>query len=619
MAQAHYIDIDEEITSVIDRLRKSKSTKNIFIVPQRSLVLQSIVSLKLLKREADKIKKKAVIVTQQEQGRIFAERAGIETRDSIEDVEPEEKSDVSVNEEKISRGMSIPGVSAIKKTDRRERLANLGSQDFFETKTQKAPPIRIGVSAFPVAKEETKAEPSLRNMAMNDITPQISGKVFPAAKTFEDKIRERNNFSGSQSQKIKTLFSPLPPTSSQSAKTGKDTAKKNKAKFFLVIVFVLIILAVLAVPAYFFVPKAEILIKVNYGIKDVNVALQAKEENGDNDAQGRIVPARVFEREMEITKEFDASGSENGNTAKAKGKVVIFNEFSSSPQPLVATTRFLSEEGKLFRLVSGVVVPGLTTVGGEDKPGAVEADVIADEPGEQYNIGPGTFKIPGFEGGNKYEKFYARSEKPMIGGSSGEREKKIITQSDLEMAKSRFEEEAKSQAKQELDKDLPDNFILINGSEKIEISDLKTDAKSGEQKDKFSYTGRISAQAIALSGSFVAEIIKTDAKEEYGLEKEQIILKNLEYQAVKTDFSQKNLEFKVSSQLYIIPQINTEDLKRTLLGKNEDEIKPVLNEYPSIKELEINFTPSFMTARIPRLESHVSVAVEDLSKIGEGD
>ncbi len=62
--------------------------------------------------------------------------------------------------------------------------------------------------------------------------------------------------------------------------------------------------------------------------------------------------------------------------------------------------------------------------------------------------------------------------------------------------------------------------------------------------------------------------------------------------------------------MYVIPELSAEDLKHALLGRSADEIKSVINEYPSVKELEINFTPSFMAARIPHLQSRVEVTIE---------
>jgi hypothetical protein len=52
------------------------------------------------------------------------------------------------------------------------------------------------------------------------------------------------------------------------------------------------------------------------------------------------------------------------------------------------------------------------------QPGAIEAEVIADQAGSDFNIDPTDFKIPGFSGGPKFDKFYAKSSKSFSGGSS---------------------------------------------------------------------------------------------------------------------------------------------------------------------------------------------------------
>ena len=70
---------------------------------------------------------------------------------------------------------------------------------------------------------------------------------------------------------------------------------------------------------------------------------------------------------------------------KAIGNITIINE-SSLDQPLVATTRFLSEDGVLFRLKERVTVPS---------QGQIEAEVYADKEGESGNIGSSSFTIPG--------------------------------------------------------------------------------------------------------------------------------------------------------------------------------------------------------------------------------
>lgn len=85
MPQTFYIEADEEIISVIGRLRKSSEEENIFVFPKRALVLQSIVNLRLFQREAQKLGKTIVVVSQDEMGKVLAEKAGVKTRNYSED------------------------------------------------------------------------------------------------------------------------------------------------------------------------------------------------------------------------------------------------------------------------------------------------------------------------------------------------------------------------------------------------------------------------------------------------------------------------------------------------------------------------------------------------------
>ena len=58
-----YIDVDDEITTIIDKLRSSPGKIVALVLPKRATVFQSIVNMKLLKRTADNAKKHVVLVT----------------------------------------------------------------------------------------------------------------------------------------------------------------------------------------------------------------------------------------------------------------------------------------------------------------------------------------------------------------------------------------------------------------------------------------------------------------------------------------------------------------------------------------------------------------------------
>jgi hypothetical protein len=58
-----YIDIEDEITSLIDKVKSSNQKIVALVLPKRAAVLQSIVNMKLLKRTADEEKKRIVLIT----------------------------------------------------------------------------------------------------------------------------------------------------------------------------------------------------------------------------------------------------------------------------------------------------------------------------------------------------------------------------------------------------------------------------------------------------------------------------------------------------------------------------------------------------------------------------
>ncbi|MBA3758430.1 hypothetical protein H0X10_02250 [Candidatus Saccharibacteria bacterium] len=58
-----YIDIDDEITTIIDKVKSSDKKIVALVLPKRAATLQSIVNMKLLKRVTDDAKKNIVLIT----------------------------------------------------------------------------------------------------------------------------------------------------------------------------------------------------------------------------------------------------------------------------------------------------------------------------------------------------------------------------------------------------------------------------------------------------------------------------------------------------------------------------------------------------------------------------
>ncbi len=58
-----YIEADEEITSVVSIIKKTKEPKIALVIPKGSIILGSIVNLKMLKKHEKNLSKDITVVT----------------------------------------------------------------------------------------------------------------------------------------------------------------------------------------------------------------------------------------------------------------------------------------------------------------------------------------------------------------------------------------------------------------------------------------------------------------------------------------------------------------------------------------------------------------------------
>lgn len=121
---------------------------------------------------------------------------------------------------------------------------------------------------------------------------------------------------------------------------------------------------------------------------------------------------------------------------RAEGTLTIVNTTGRS-QPLVATTRFLSPKGVLFRLVRGVTVPARSRV---------NAEVRADQPGAEGDVGSTRWRIPGLSS-SLQSLIYGVSEGAMTGGL---REARRVDEVDIAEVVAKAEIEATKNAEKAL-------------------------------------------------------------------------------------------------------------------------------------------------------------------------
>lgn len=88
MDEILYLELDEEITSVIDKIKNLPGMRVGLVVPREATLLQSVVNLRLLAKEANALGKEIAIVTADRIGRNLAAQVGLTVYNSIQEQTP---------------------------------------------------------------------------------------------------------------------------------------------------------------------------------------------------------------------------------------------------------------------------------------------------------------------------------------------------------------------------------------------------------------------------------------------------------------------------------------------------------------------------------------------------
>ncbi len=322
---------------------------------------------------------------------------------------------------------------------------------------------------------------------------------------------------------------------------------------------------------------------------------------------GRIPAARLT-IESEAAQDYRATG-ERYVEERARGVITISNAFSSSPQTLVANTRFRAPGGEIFRLTNAITIPGAEIEQGRIVPRSITAEVVADRPGEAYNIGPGEFRIPGFFGSPKYDGFTARSAEPFRGGFRGEAT--VITAQDLEGAQQELTKRLVEKLGRELTAKVPadQDFIMLNGSRQVRVTGISA-PKAGERAQQFRVDVRGFGSMIIFRKTHLAEFLRASSLREDSGARPTLEQPKLSFSNVRLDAEGDRLSFSVRGALRYFRRISETDLERIFSVSTPRKIESHLREREEVRAFRIKKFPAWLWF-VPKRSGGVKVMVEE--------
>lgn len=366
-----------------------------------------------------------------------------------------------------------------------------------------------------------------------------------------------------------------------------------KKKNFNFILLILILLFGAFSYAYFTLPKARIEIWPKTEKLSFETELKIDEKIG-----------KILETEEIISQEFLATEKflkEN----KAEGTIRIYNDYSAEPQTLVPRTRFISADGQLFRTPERVIIPGRQQEGGRWIPGTVDVRVIADQPGEKFNIKPTAFVIPGFLGLARYHKIYGRSYQPMTGGIIEEVVR--VGEEDLKKAENILQGKTTDACFAALKNKIPQDFNFLKEAVKVEVLEKIQDVKAGTEVEKFNFGIKVNCKVLAFKTKDIEDFVNNFIEKQIP-ENKIVVPKSL---IIDKFFKEQALDLKISFGIY--SAVDKDYLRRRLIGKSLIEVQDFFKNLPQINRAYVNFWP-FWVESVPKNLDRIKIGLRFLDE-----
>lgn len=365
------------------------------------------------------------------------------------------------------------------------------------------------------------------------------------------------------------------------------------------------LLLILMAGAAFFTKTgtASVVVEPTSESVELDIKVQASDMNTRIDAQLGKIPGQLIEISKTAEHSTPATGTRTV-ASKTRGRLTLSNDFSSAPQSLIATTRLLSADGKLFRTMQNVTIPGATVKSGTSVPGTVVVDVIADQPGPEYNVPAGKFRIAAFEEKGDTErstKIYGTSTQAFSGGTNGP--SSVATEDNITLATTTATQGVVDQIKTALTSQ--DSDFIALGIDTPTIDSIRKSAEADQASEMVSVTITGSVKTVAFRAKDLHQLVAEAILARQG----KIVFPSqltLEYKNPVFSSATGSLEFTVHVKGAAYHTVSTDEVKSSLQGKSSESAQEFFRTSANIKAATLKLSP-FWARTVPESTGAIKV------------
>lgn len=548
-----YIDVDDDVTAIIGKIKKSKEKIVALVPPKRAGTLQSAVNLRLLDRMAKNSKKHLVLITHNQALVALAAAAQIPVAKNLQS-KPElaEVAALAVDDgDDIIDGSELP----------------VGDH----AKTIK---VKDGTRSEDDIKKEMRSD-AIDGLDIDGEDVAVGAVAAKGRKTAAKKGKNRPKIPNFDSFRKKLFFG-----------IGGGIA-----------------LIALLIWMFVFAPAATIIITASTTPVAVNGSVQLGGTAATNYETG-VVSSVSQQEKKDATVEFTATGTKNVGE-KASGTITITN--CDGPSfVLEPGSTFTSSGGMTFASTESVTVSALSGSASQCRSsgagaGTGSVSVTAVESGDSYNIAATSYSINGVSGD-----IYAQGT-AMTGGTT--KVAKVVTAEDVERAKGELLGKSTDEEKDSLAASFNNGEIVITSSFTVTRGDAVSapavDQEAPDGKAVLTVPTTYTMQAVPksdlntyLEASINAKI-DTNTQKIYSTGVDDATISNYRLDG-ETMLATVNATGRVG------PKINEDQIKEESEGKIYGEVQQTLEGQDGITAVDVQFS-YFWVRTVPNDPNKITV------------
>lgn len=574
-----YVDVDDEITGIIDKVTNASSNKIVALVlPKRAAVFQSVVNMKLLKKRADAAGKHLVLITSETSLMPLAGSVGMYVAKTLQS-KPEIPTAPAAAEEladDVDEAVPVDGEAFDPKQAADKPIGELTDDS--------------GINKSSQMPEETIELDNTDNAPPNPIADTGGKDVAKLA---------ANGNAGNAGKKG----------------GGKDKHLKvpNFERFRLLLILgalAIILLIVLFIFANRILPKAKVTVKT--ATTSINSSLTPTLETSASsvDTGSQTVPARTEQVQKTYTGQAAASGKQN-NGNKATGTVTMTAQECGTiqaPDPVPAGTglsanglTFITQQGATFTL------SGLSSGNQCLNFTSNAVGITAQNGGSQDNVGDGTtFTIPN------------DSNVSATGTTSGGTDniQTVVQQSDIDSAKQQATQNVdKNSIKQQLEQQLQsDGEYALPATFTAGKPSITTSASVGSQNSNVSVTENITYTMFGAKRADLQKLIASSVDSQINANKQSIQDYGLSGAQISVPNSGSTSKLSIDMQVTSVvgPHLDIAQLKTSIEGKKSGDAESSIEGDPGVQNVTVKLSP-FWVSSVPKNSSKITVTFEKSS------